>query len=132
MAWRGKWGASSSSPVAPRRQGKWSDPAGFQAAATACPVTATASRAGSRVRAPRIEARRAAGVVEVRYRVRAHSLLLSVTRADAPDVTVTRRISPRRSGTVRLAAPAGPLTVQASAFTRRDGSRSRVIAVPLP
>ena len=131
MAWRGRWGASSSSPAAPRRQSKWGDPAGFHAAATACPVTATASRAGSRVRAPRIVARRSAGVVEVHYRVRAQSLLLSVTRADAPDVTTTRRISPRRSGTVRLAAPAGPLVVQASAFAR-DGSRSRVITVPLP
>ena len=30
MAWRGKWGASSSSPVAPRRQGKWGDPGGFE------------------------------------------------------------------------------------------------------
>ena len=29
MAWRGKWGASSSSPLAPRRQGKWSAPNSF-------------------------------------------------------------------------------------------------------
>jgi hypothetical protein len=132
MAWRGKWGASSSSPVAPRRQGKWGDPAGFHAAATACPVTASASSAGSRVRAPRIAARRAAGFVAVRYRVRARSLLLSVTRADAPDVTVTRRITPRRSGSVRLTMPPGrgALVVQASAFAR-DGSRSRVVTVPL-
>ena len=96
-------------------------------------MTATASRAGFRVRAPRIAARRVGGAVEVRYRVRSRSLLLSVTRADAPDVTVTRRITPRRSGRLRLKAPpgGGTLVVQASAFSR-DGSRSRVVTVPLP
>ena len=131
MAWRGRWGGSSSSPAAPRRQGKWGDPAGFSAAAAACPVTATASRIGVGVRAPRITARRVGDAVEVRYRVRARSLLVSVTRADAPDVTVTRRITPRRSGVLRLNASGGPLVVQASAFSR-DGARSRVVAVPLP
>ena len=30
MAWRGKWGASGSSPAAPRRQGKWGDPGGVR------------------------------------------------------------------------------------------------------
>ena len=44
MAWRGKWGASSSSPVAPRRQGKWGDPNGFDAAAGACTVGARSAR----------------------------------------------------------------------------------------
>jgi Concanavalin A-like lectin/glucanases superfamily len=130
LAWRGRWGGSSSSPAAPRRQSKWGDPGGFHASATACPVTATASRAGSRVRAPKIEVRRVGGAVEVRYRVRARSLLVSATRADAPDVTVTRRVTPRRSGVVRLDASGGPLVVQASAFAH-DGSRSRVVTVPL-
>ena len=41
MAWRGKWGASSSSPIAPRRQSKWGDPNAFDAAASACTVGAT-------------------------------------------------------------------------------------------
>jgi hypothetical protein len=63
MAWRGKWGASSSSPVAPRRQGKWGDPNGFNAAAGACTVGATqaaattrALRAGAEVNSPALTA----------------------------------------------------------------------------
>ena len=54
MAWRGKWGASSSSPVAPRRQGKWGDPNGFNAAAGACTVGAT--QAAATTRAPELGA----------------------------------------------------------------------------
>ncbi len=56
-------GASSSSPIAPRRQSKWGDPNAFNAAASACTVgatqlsaTARAKPLGGEVPAPRLTA----------------------------------------------------------------------------
>jgi len=141
MAWRGKWGASGGSPVAPRRHSGWGDPAGFSSAADACTVGATASRSGeppSAVPAPRVAARTAGGHVLVRYRFDARrrppsTLLVGLARTDAPDLTVARRVRIRaRAGAVRLATPrgSGRLELSASAFGRR-GTRSRIVSLPL-
>jgi Concanavalin A-like lectin/glucanases superfamily len=138
MAWRGKWGASSSSPVAPRRQGKWGDPNGFNAGASACTVgpaqaaaTETALRAGAAVDEPEIEATREGAVASVRYRFGAppSSLVVSIAEARAPDVATARRVRVARSeGVVELRLPpgsAGPYVVSASAFSQR-GARSPI------
>jgi hypothetical protein len=150
MAWRGRWGASSSSPIAPRRQGSWLDPAGFHATGKACTVAAAAAaeRRGARVtrspvRAPRIAARRAGGHAVVDYRVRVGrarpavrpvTLLVSVSSVAAPDVTTARRVRARGSaGRIRLALPpntAQSFEVRASTFSR-DGTRSRIVTTPL-
>jgi hypothetical protein len=145
MAWRGRWGASSSSPIAPRRQGKWGDPAGFESNAAACTVSSSATAATRRpprssVPAPRLRVRRLGGEVVVDYRLpaarrRPVTLLASVAPAGAPDLATARRTAIRaRAGTVRLAlAPGvtGPVEVQASAFSPR-GTRSAVKRVRLP
>ena len=141
MAWRGRWGGSNSSPVAPRRQGSWIDPAGFESTAAACTAPGSASAAARRssrspVPAPRLRVRREGGKVAVSYRFpatrrRAVTLLVSVVRAGAPDVATARRVRVNaRTGTVRLAAH-GPVVVQASAFSRR-GTRSAVSLARLP
>ncbi|HEX6390130.1 MAG TPA: LamG-like jellyroll fold domain-containing protein, partial [Solirubrobacteraceae bacterium] len=146
MAWRGKWGASSSSPVAPRRQGKWGDPNGFNASAGNCTVgssqasaTASARDAGSRVPAPEIIVTRDGPRATVRYRFghrgATRTLLLSVNASGAPDVATARRTRVRRrDGLISLRLPpasAGPYVVSASAFSRR-GARSRVVRATLP
>jgi hypothetical protein len=146
MAWRGKWGASSSSPVAPRRQGKWGDPNGFNAAAGGCTVgttqtsaTASARDTGSRVSAPEITVTRDGPRATVRYRFErlggARTLLLSAGASGAPDVATARRTQVRRrAGVVSLRlspGSAGPYVVSASAFSQR-GARSRVVRATLP
>ncbi len=135
MAWRGRWGGSSSSPIAPRRQGSWTDPAGFEANAASCTAPSSASAAGtarSSVPTPRIRARRAGDHVVVAYRLpaarrRPATLLVSVALAGARDVATARRVAIHaRAGTVRLTPVGdGPFVVQASAFSRR-GTRSAV------
>ena len=136
MAWRGKWGASSSSPVAPRRQGKWGDPNGFNANAAACTVgTAQASATARALRAdvapPRITARRAGERATVRYRSSAPAVLISIAQSGAPDVAVGRRArGPRGVATLRLPPGSGPYAVSASAFDNRGG-RSPIVTTPL-
>jgi hypothetical protein len=145
MAWRGKWGASSSSPIAPRRQGKWGDPNGFNAAASACTVgaaqtsaTATALRMGAEVAEPEIAVTRKGTLASVDYRFTTLSspltLVLSVAQAGAPDVAAARRIRiRRREGVASLRLPrgaAGPYVVSASAFSER-GARSPIVRVRL-
>jgi Concanavalin A-like lectin/glucanases superfamily len=139
MAWRGKWGASSSSPAAPRRQSKWGDPNGFSSSASACTVggtqaaaTANALRAGAEVAEPEIQTRRRGTTAAVRYRVdEPATVLLSVARAGAPDDAVARRVR-GRSGTAVLRLPpgGGPYVVSASAFSKR-GARSGIVRAPL-
>jgi hypothetical protein len=146
MAWRGKWGASSSSPVAPRRQAKWSDPTGFNASAGSCTVgtsqtsaTTSARDAGSRVPAPEITVTRDRSRATARYRFEhrgaTRTLLLSVSASGAPDVATARRTPVRRrDGMVSLHLPpasSGPYVVSASAFSQR-GARSRVVRATLP
>jgi hypothetical protein len=145
MAWRGKWGASSSSPVAPRRQGKWGDPNGFNATAGACTVgttqaaaTASALRSGSALTAPELAATRAGDSVEVRYRFgslagpRPVTLLVSASEAGEADVATARRVPVRRrAGVATLRLPprsSGPYLVSATAFSER-GARSRLARV---
>jgi Concanavalin A-like lectin/glucanases superfamily len=136
MAWRGKWGASSSSPVAPRRQGKWGDPNGFNAGASGCTVgaaqaaaTESALRAGAAVDEPQIAATREGAIASVRYSfdARPSTLVVSVAEAGAPDVATARRVRvARREGVVNLRLPpgsTGPYVVRASAFSER-GARS--------
>lgn len=150
MAWRGKWGASSSSPIAPRRQGKWGDPNGFNAGAGACTVgtaqasaTARAQRMRSGVPAPRITVIREGARASVRYRftrlgkgrtTRPMTLLVSVAQTGAPDLAAARRVRVRhRDGVALLRLPPGtgaPYVVSVSAFTKR-GSRSRIVRAPL-
>jgi hypothetical protein len=147
MAWRGKWGASSSSPVAPRRQGKWGDPNGFNAAASACTVgtaqtsaTAAALRMGADVAEPQISATRNGTLASVGYRFATLdrrtpvTLVISVARAGAPDVAAARRIRVRRrEGRASLRVPsgaAGPYVVSASAFSER-GARSPIVRARL-
>ena len=150
MAWRGKWGASSSSPVAPRRQGKWDSPNSFNANAGACTVgatqlsaTARALESSAELRAPEIAATRDADRVSVRYELatlgdgrdrRPRTLLVDVTQAGAADVAAARRVRVRgRTGTVTLRLPPasdGPYTVGASAFAA-TGARSRVARAAL-
>jgi Concanavalin A-like lectin/glucanases superfamily len=150
IAWRGKWGASSSSPVAPRRQGKWDAPNSFNANAGACTVGAAQRSATARARglaeevpAPAISATRDRARVTVRYRfdslgddpqTRPTTLLIDVAQAGAPDVAAARRVRVRRrQGTASLRLPpasSGPYTVSASAFTER-GSRSSIVSAPL-
>jgi hypothetical protein len=150
MAWRGKWGASSSSPIAPRRQSKWGDPNAFDAAASACTVgasqllaTARAKRLGADVPAPRLTVTRAGGRAALRYRfarlgarrvTRPTTLLLSVAQAGEPDRASARRVRVRgREGLASLRLPpasSAPYVVSASAVTQR-GSRSRIVRVTL-
>jgi hypothetical protein len=147
MAWRGKWGASSSSPIAPRRQGKWGDPNGFNAAASSCTVgtaqtalTASALRAGAAVAEPQLTATRNGTLVSVRYRfptldTRSDlTLVISVARAGAPDVAAARRVRVlRRSGVASLRLPpgaGGPYVASASAFSER-GARSSIVRTRL-
>jgi len=150
MAWRGKWGASTSSPIAPRRQSKWGDPNGFNAAADACTVgtaqtsaTARAQLLRSGVPAPRITVLREGARASVRYRfarlvkrqtTRPMTLLVSVAQSGAPDHASARRVRVRRrDGVALLRLPpgtVGPYVVSASAFTKR-GSRSRIVGTPL-
>jgi Concanavalin A-like lectin/glucanases superfamily len=145
MAWRGKWGASSSSPVAPRRQGKWDAPNSFNSGARTCTVGATQASATARaqdmateVSTPRISATRAGALATIRYRFarlgsdresRPRTLLVGVARAGRPDVAVARRVRVRRrAGTASLRLPpagGGPYLASASAFSKR-GSRSRI------
>jgi hypothetical protein len=144
IAWPGKWGASSSSPAAPRRQGKWGDPNGFNAGVAPCTVgtaqavaTASARRQGSRVPAPRIGATRVGGRAWVRYSLerpgRRHlTLLISIAREGAPDVAVARRVR-GRDGVASFSLPpdtGAPYVVSASAFSRR-GARSDVVRATL-
>jgi hypothetical protein len=142
MAWRGKWGASSASPVAPRRQSKWGDPNGFNTAAGACTVGATqaaattrALRAGAEVEPPALTATRRGGVLSVRYRFpsrpRGHlTLVVSAAQSGTPDVAGARQVRVRhRAGTVALRLPptsTGPYVVSASAFSGR-GARSPLV-----
>ena len=144
MAWRGKWGASSSSPVGPRRQGKWGDPNGFHAGASACTVgttqaaaTQTALRAGAELDEPQITATRDGAVASVRYEVdtRPSTLVVSVAEAGAPDVATARRVRvTRREGVVELRLPpgsAGPYVASASAFSEERGARSAIARAPV-
>ncbi len=150
IAWRGRWGASSSSPAAPRQQGKWGAPNSFNSGAAACTVgatqaaaTASALRMRSGVPAPRIAARRSGARVAVRYRFarlghggarRPSTLLVSVGRAGAPDVAAARRVRVRgRTGMASVRVPpgaGGPYVARASAFSAR-GARSRLVSAPL-
>jgi hypothetical protein len=150
MAWRGKWGASSSSPVAPRRQGKWGAPNSFNADANPCTVgaaqaaaTARAEDMGAEVPAPRITATRDGARASVRYRFarlgkdrdsRPTTLLVRVARDGAPEVAVARRVRVRRrDGRASLRLPpagGGPYVASASAFSKR-GARSRIVRAPL-
>jgi hypothetical protein len=141
MAWQGRWGASSSSPAAPRRQGKWGDPGGFNAAAAACTVgaaqaaaTASGRAAGARVTSPEIAVRREGSRLTVRYRAErvrdGATLVVSAAEAGAPDVATARRTRLRRAGAVTLRLPphtAGPYVVRASAFSDR-GARGAVVS----
>jgi hypothetical protein len=117
MAWQGKWGASSSSPLAPRRQSKWSAPNSFNSGASACTVgapqataTANALRTGAAVDAPQIDVTRERTLATVHYRFDTppSTLVVSIARAGAPDVATARRVhaTPRRGG---RAAPAAGL-----------------------
>jgi hypothetical protein len=142
MAWQGKWGASSSSPPAPRRQGKWSSPNSFNTGASACTVgaaqaaaTQTALRAGAAVDEPSISVSREGAVASVEYEFESppSTLVVSVAEAGEPDVAVSRRVRAARSGTVELRLPPGadgPLTVSASAFSER-GARSPIVRAGL-
>ena len=140
MAWRGKWGASSSSPAAPRRQGKWGDPNGFNAGASACTVGAPQAAATETRATGRRRGRRAADRGDARgrrrlcpltrsTRGRRATLLVSVAESGAPDVAAARRVRPaRREGVVELRLPPGsdgPYVVSASAFSER-GARSAI------
>jgi Concanavalin A-like lectin/glucanases superfamily len=147
MAWRGKWGASSSSPVAPRRQSKWGAPSTFNSSASACTVgaaqasaTAAALRTGADVAEPQITATRTGTRASVRYRFTTldprspMTLVLSVARTGAPDDATARRIPVRsREGVASLRLPpgaAGRYVVSASAFSER-GARSPIVRAPL-
>jgi Concanavalin A-like lectin/glucanases superfamily len=138
MAWQGKWGASSSSPLAPRRQSKWGAPNTFNSSASACTVgaaqaaaTETALRMGAEVDEPQITATREGGLASVRYRfdTRPATLVVSVAEAGVPDVATARRVRVgRREGAVALRLPpgsSGPYVVSASAFSER-GARSAI------
>jgi Concanavalin A-like lectin/glucanases superfamily len=150
IAWRGRWGASSSSPVAPRQQGKWGAPNNFNAEAAACTVGATQARASASARlmrsdvpAPRMAVSRSGARVSARYRfprlgrgraTRPVTLLVSVARADAPDVAAARRVPVRRrAGTASVRLPPGAggrYVVRASAFSAH-GARSRLVSALL-
>jgi hypothetical protein len=144
LAWRGRWGASSSSPIAPRRQGNWTDPSGFAAGAAACTVGAVQAHASAvaareSVPAPQLRVVRDGGRVTVRYgfarmrgRDRPHTLLVSVGAVGHPGTAVARRVRVLwRHGTLVLPARGGRAVVRASAFSRR-GARSRLATVVLP
>ena len=141
LAWRGRWGGSSSSPVAPRRQAKWTNPSAFAADASACTVGAVQAHASAvaaraAVPAPRLRVVRDGGRVTVRYRFgrasgrdRPHTLLVSVTAPGDPGAAVARRVRVVRGGTLVMRARGS--VVRASAFSRR-GARSRLVTVVLP
>ena len=143
MAWQGRWGASSSSPLAPRRQSKWSAPNSFNSGAAACTVgaaqaaaTQTALRAAAEVDEPQIAATREGAIASVEYELdtRPATLVVSVAEAGDPDVAAARRVRVgRRTGVVELRLPpgsAGPYVVSASAFSER-GARSPIVRARL-
>jgi hypothetical protein len=150
MAWRGKWGASSSSPVAPRRQGKWDAPNTFNANAGACTVgatqlsaTARARDMGAEVPVPDITAEQDGALATVRYEFatlgadsesRPTTLLVDVAQAGEPDVAAARRVRVRgRGGAISLRLPPGgdaPYIIGASAFSA-NGSRSAIARAAL-
>jgi Concanavalin A-like lectin/glucanases superfamily len=145
MAWRGKWGASGSSPVAPRRQGKWGDPGGLEAGADACTVgptqsAATQSALSAEVATPQITATRQGANAVIRYTLDGAdpdtTVLLSVSAAGAPDdISIEQARVRGRSGMAAVRIPphaTGPLVVSASAFSPARGARSRVVQAPLP
>ena len=138
MAWRGRWGGSSSSPIAPRRQGSWIDPAGFESSADVCSVSAGGAASPGR-RSPPCPRRapspsRGLDVV-VAYRFRGGSgpsRSWSARRVWASPMS-------RRPGALRSTPAAersasllgdGPLVIEASTFSRR-GMRSAVTRVQL-
>ena len=144
MAWRGRWGGSSSSPIAPRRQGSWTDPAGLRVDRVR--LHGAEQRGGCDAPAAAFVRARAAAARAPSRRAGRRRLPLPRRAGTAGDPLGERRARPAprtsrppgasavraRTGTVRLAVAPGPsVVVQASAFSRR-GTRSAVTRVRLP
>ena len=120
LAWRGRWGGTSGSPAAPRRQTMWVDPARFHAEAAACTVAAGAPPAptATAVPAPAVRVTAEGGSLRVQRSFdalpaarerRPVRVVVTATRAGRPDLVSAAGFpstyaTPRTSWT-RRAAP---------------------------
>jgi hypothetical protein len=140
LAWRGRWGGTSGSPAAPRRQTMWLDAARFHAEAVPCTVAAGAQPAppSAAVPAPAVRAATEDGRVRVERSFdalpaargrRPVRVLVTATRAGRPDL-VSGGGFPVQSRDATHVVPAprgsGPVEVQVSALAR-TGAGSAVV-----
>jgi hypothetical protein len=140
LAWRGRWGGTSGSPAAPRRQTMWIDPARFHAEAVACTVAAGVQPAptATAVPAPAVSVTAEGGSLRVQRSFdalpaarerRPVRVLVTATRTRRPDL-VSGDVFPvdTRDATHVVDAPrgAGPVEVQVTALSR-TGTGSAVV-----
>jgi hypothetical protein len=140
LAWRGRWGGTSGSPAAPRRQTMWVDPARFHAEAVACTVAAGAPPAptATAVPAPAVRVTAESGSLRVQRSFdalpaarerRPVRVVVTATRAGRPDLVSGGGFPVEtRDATHVVDAPrgSGPIEVQVSALSS-TGSRSTVV-----
>jgi hypothetical protein len=145
LAWRGRWGGTSGSPAAPRRQTMWLDPARFHTEAVACTVGAGAQPAptATAVPAPAVRVTADGGSLRVQRSFdalpaarerRPVRVLVTATRAGRPDLVSGGGFAvDTRDATHVVDAPrgSGPIEVQVSALSR-TGGRSTVVRRPAP
>jgi len=145
LAWRGRWGGTSGSPAAPRRQTMWLDPARFHAEAAACTAAAGAqpAPAATAVPAPAVSVTAQGGSLRVQRSFdalptaperRPVRVLVTATRAGRPDLVSGAAFPVDTRDAVHLVdAPrgSGPVEVQVTALSR-TGGRSAVVTRRAP
>jgi hypothetical protein len=143
LAWRGRWGGTSGSPAAPRRQTMWLDPARFHAEAVACTTPAAAQPATTAVPAPSVAVTRERGDLRVERsfaalpaspRRRPVRLLVTATRVGRPDLVSGGVFPVDDPDTAHVVSPprgTGPVEVQVSALSR-SGAASDLVRRRVP
>jgi hypothetical protein len=141
LAWRGRWGGTSGSPAAPRRQTMWLDAGRFHTEATACTVAAGAAApapAATSVPAPsvrvapeggRLRVERSFDALPTATNRRPVRLLVTVTRAGRPDLVTGEAVPVRgRDGVDLVDVPRGegPVDVQVTAISRTGDASAEV------
>jgi len=138
LAWRGRWGGTSGSPAAPRRQTMWLDPARFHAEAVACTAPAAAQPVATAVPAPTVEVTRQGSHLRVERSFdalpaspqrRPVRLLVTATRVGRPDLVSGGVFAVDDSEAAHVVRPprgTGPVEVQVTALSR-SGAASDVV-----
>jgi hypothetical protein len=135
LAWRGRWGGTSGSPAAPRRQTMWVDPARFHAEAAACTAPAGAQPAATAVPAPAVEVTRQGADLRVERSLpatpqrRPVRLLVTATRVGRADLVSGGVFPVDDRASAHVVSPprgAGPIEVQVTALSR-SGAASDVV-----